>query len=300
MDHDNPEKTGSLSNFTENEMYQISYSMLQTSIVLFIHQSGRLIKATERFFNEFEYSPEELMKINFDMLISDCRHFERIKIHVEKNSYWEGPLTLTDKYSQKIDSIIHMSKCNQTKNYLLYIFPRNQLNDCQKLKELVYKDELTGLPNYRKFQECIYLKIDHSKKVQSKFGLIFIDVDNFKRINDQYGHLVGDKLLRECASRFLMAVKGANRVFRKSGDEFIVIVDEKDEIEKIMCGIRIQFYKEFNIEGHRIKVNISLGSGIYPDHGHYAESLINFADMEMYRTKKKNKVKKVRKRTLQR
>lgn len=277
------------SSLTPNEMFQMSSSLLETSIVLLMDSSGRFMKANEGFYNTFNYVPEELAGLNINMLIDDPQQVESIKRDIENKCYWGGPLSLFNKYRHAIDSIVYISKCSLSNDYFLHILPLNHMDGYKKLLELAYTDELTGLSNFRKLQESVNSKVEQSHQSQSTFGLLFIDIDNFKQINDRYGHIVGDKLLKKCALRLLSEVKGQNRVFRKSGDEFIIIVDEKEEIETIKNRVQSQFKKIFVIQGLRIVVNISIGVSIYPDHGRYVDSLLNFADQAMYRTKRMNK-----------
>ncbi|MBK8132374.1 MAG: GGDEF domain-containing protein [Gammaproteobacteria bacterium] len=113
--------------------------------------------------------------------------------------------------------------------------------------------------------------------------MFFIDLDDCKAINDDYGHHVGDEILRQAGSRLLGAVRESDTVARLAGDEFTVIADSPhDEAAAIQDKISACLLEPFEIGDRAIKVSASVGAAIYPDHGESLESLMQFADQSMY------------------
>ncbi|MFD2043761.1 diguanylate cyclase domain-containing protein [Ornithinibacillus salinisoli] len=154
----------------------------------------------------------------------------------------------------------------------------------EKLIKLALTDELTGLSNLRNFRMSLQSLIKQSDEKNKQFGILFLDINHFKSINDKYGHIIGDKLLIECAKRLSEVVK--SNVFHKSGDEFLMIIDDVDQMNNIIVDIQRQFQRDFLIENKPVFCHISIGSSIYPLHGQSEEELLKYADIVMYQHKK--------------
>lgn len=286
-------------NLVSKEVFNISLSVLKTFIVALVNSNGNIVKANEKFLSVFNYSLDDIETLTIDMVISESSNpgFKKTMYeNIEKEKYWSGNLRLIDKFHQPVDSIVDILEFrgdgDNERNYLLIILPVNRFNEEEKWRSIAYTDDLTGLPNRRKFSECISYHIEKSNQQSSKFGLLFLDIDNFKHINDQYGHVVGDQLLKECALRLVDAVGNSAVIFRKSGDEFLIIVEEVGKVKDICDSIQHQFTANFYIDNSPISVYISLGNSVYPDCGLYEESLIHHADRVMYEQKKQNKSKR--------
>lgn len=140
----------------------------------------------------------------------------------------------------------------------------------------------------RKMEENIY----QAKESEQCLGVIFLDLDGFKMVNDTMGHNSGDELLKEIAQRLLLRMRKSDTVARFGGDEFLILVtnleDEKD-ITEIMGNIMIIFDKPFNVCGQEFRVTASAGVAMYPFDGADTESLIKNADIAMYSAKEKGK-----------
>ena len=159
----------------------------------------------------------------------------------------------------------------------------------QQMHNLYYFDNITNLPNRQMIKEETEEII--SKSPISKFAMIYLDIDNFKNVNDTLGHSAGDHLLRHVADVLISQVGPNNKVARLGGDEFLLIVQFKDidkvlgVIEKVMKNLRnpwISDQKEFYI-------STSAGIAVYPDHGKNFETLLKNADSAMYAVKENGK-----------
>jgi diguanylate cyclase (GGDEF)-like protein len=131
-----------------------------------------------------------------------------------------------------------------------------------------------------------------AKRQKGKAALFFVDMDDFKKVNDRYGHLAGDTLLKEAGSRIVACVREMDTVCRLGGDEFTVIlpaVAGPGEAESIAGRIMDAFREPFLLGGDTIFLSLSVGIGIYPDHGNTVEQLLANADEAMYRAKGQGK-----------
>ncbi len=159
----------------------------------------------------------------------------------------------------------------------------------QKIWHQANFDYLTDLPNRHQFKTKLAEAITRAEKYYSKVCLIFIDLDDFKQINDTSGHSVGDKLLTECALRISKCVRKQDITFRLGGDEFMVVVSDVDHklaiascCEKILTSIQAPF----EIDGDTFFISASIGVTFYPEDSNNTEELVRYADQAMYASKK--------------
>ena len=156
------------------------------------------------------------------------------------------------------------------------------------LQEIATHDTLTGLPNrYLMFDRLNQLLI-RAERSATRFGLLFVDVDDFKRINDTRGHDVGDLLLRGIAERLTGNVRAADTVARIGGDEFVVLLEglrASRDATAVSEKIQAEIGKPFPLPGGAERVTVSIGIGLYPEDGHDPDVLLKAADVAMYRSK---------------
>ena len=191
------------------------------------------------------------------------------------------PLTRQDEIGVLARSFNHMQ--DQIKR---------QLEELQKsrvvLEHIARHDELTGLPNRRHFQERLEQTLARAQRSGEHFALLFIDVDNFKRINDQWGHEGGDAVLKVVAMRLSATTRKADTVARMGGDEFLVMLENPTHsedvahiAEKLLESIRAPIiYK-----GNELLVGFSIGISQYPQDGANAADLMASSDHAMYEAK---------------
>jgi cyclic di-GMP phosphodiesterase Gmr len=155
-----------------------------------------------------------------------------------------------------------------------------------ELARRAYFDGLTGLPNRTLIQQRVEELLRHGESPQ--FALAFIDLDNFKHINDYYSHAIGDALLVKVAERIVKCLRGSDVLARISGDEFLLLVtplEDEQRIRIIIDEVLLELKKPFHIEAFEIFTSASLGVSIYPEHGLDYEALRRNADNAMYRAK---------------
>ena len=162
----------------------------------------------------------------------------------------------------------------------------------KELEFLAHNDALTGLPNRLLLTDRIAHAIENSKRQGRMIAVCFLDLDNFKKINDSYGHSYGDEILKQLALRLQGRIRHCDTLSRIGGDEFILLVEnikEKHEIEIIISKIQAIFEEPFINKAQKFFLSASIGVSVYPDHGTDGETLIKNADTAMYKAKEAGK-----------
>ena len=161
-------------------------------------------------------------------------------------------------------------------------------NKCKKMEHLAYHDALTNLPNRRCGEERLKEAIKRASKNNDQMAILFVDLDNFKYINDTFGHAVGDEILKDIAWRIKNSIREEDVVSRYGGDEFIVILDkvfEQDHVKQVVDRLRDAFSNAFKIEDKEIKITCSTGTALFPQDGRNIDILLKHADRGMYKAK---------------
>lgn len=158
-----------------------------------------------------------------------------------------------------------------------------------RLLDLANYDQLTGLPNRALLRDRLEQSIAKARRRQRKVAVLFADLDRFKAINDSLGHHTGDDVLRAVAGRLQRSIREENTVARLSGDEFIVVLEDFDDMDGVRALAR-RILMEVSepvplADGGDIKLTASIGIAVFPDHGRDVEALLQNADIAMYRAK---------------
>lgn len=162
------------------------------------------------------------------------------------------------------------------------------IDKSEQLNFLAYHDMLTGLCNRTMLHEHLTQEVAHAQRVGAQTAIVFIDLDNFKLVNDSLGHGAGDRLLKVTADRLLSCLRDVDTVARQGGDEFVVILPDQanpDMVSSALERILDAVAKPVSIEGRQINVTCSMGVSIYPRDGMDADTLLKNADAAMYRAK---------------
>ena len=153
---------------------------------------------------------------------------------------------------------------------------------------LAYHDFLTGLPNRLLAKDHFELAISFADRENTKVALIFLDLDNFKIINDSLGHGIGDALLKVVATRLQGCLRDTDTLSRQGGDEFLIVLSgaaDLGAISSVAEKILAQLLEPFSIEGNELSTSLSIGVAVYPDDGKDYETLLKKADTAMYQAK---------------
>ncbi len=176
------------------------------------------------------------------------------------------------------------------KNQVLKVVSRNIEEAIRfvKARELAFVDDLTGLFNQRYLATALDREIAQSKRQRHPFSVLFLDIDHFKKVNDQYGHVIGSKILGQLGNLIKTNIRGSDIGIRYGGDEYLLLLigtgaeSAKTAAERIRQLIANQ---SFVIDGNTYKITASIGVAAFPQHAENRERLINLADQAMYQSK---------------
>lgn len=160
------------------------------------------------------------------------------------------------------------------------------------IEHMAYHDPLTGLPNRQMYRDHLTEALARAKRTRQIVAVLFLDLDRFKIINDTLGHTVGDQCLQQAAKRLLACVRDTDTVARIGGDEFIILLEGLEKIERVrrVCNAVVaSLNTPFHINGEEILSSASIGVSCYPDDGDNEETLIKQADTAMYHAKANGK-----------
>jgi diguanylate cyclase (GGDEF)-like protein/PAS domain S-box-containing protein len=158
-----------------------------------------------------------------------------------------------------------------------------------KIAQLAHFDELTNLPNRNLFYDRLDQAVARAKRYHQKFAILFMDLDGFKQVNDEFGHHVGDSLLGMVAERLTKSARDMDTVARVGGDEFVFIlnnIEQADNVSLVANKILESLSRPFVVKGKSCSIGCSIGISIFPDDTEEADTLVKMADDAMYIAKK--------------
>jgi diguanylate cyclase (GGDEF)-like protein len=158
----------------------------------------------------------------------------------------------------------------------------------ERLRHLALYDGLTDLPNRTLLKERLDMACAVADRNGEQVAMLFLDLDRFKEINDSYGHLAGDQVLRETAQRMKKLVRSCDTVCRLSGDEFLVVITgvlNREDIASAAIKMLDVLAQDIVIAGNHLKITPSIGISIYPENGTDMDALIRTSDSAMYHVK---------------
>lgn len=289
----------------EDELRLSSYSFDVAEPMIITDTKGNIVKVNQSFCSIMGYEKDEVLGKNprmFKTAHQDIKFIENMWNNIRIDGFWTGEL-----YNKKAnDEIIPLkATINAIKNskgvtthYLGQYFDIGKIKDKEKILEYqATHDNLTGLPN----RLLLFDRIEHAvkKAIRHKIigGLIFIDLDNFKEINDMHGHDIGDVLLINVAKKMQECLRDEDTVSRVGGDEFVILLDNvgntKDDARRniIYLSKKIQDALDSikEIEGHKNIATASIGITLFSDDSVSIKDLIKQADTAMYEAKRMGK-----------
>lgn len=268
--------------------------------VIITDAENKIIKVNEAFTKITGYSEDEAIGNQPNMLSSGWHSqefYQSMWNSIEETDQYSGEIEDRKKNGETyISDITIISLQNDDGILTNYISIFSDVTEKKAKDELIhnlaYYDHLTDLPNRMLFQERFLEKEKYAKRNKKKMAMLFLDMDNFKNVNDTLGHTVGDKFLIEVVKILKETLRSQDTIARQGGDEFTILIDNFDYIEEILPVVEkiVNKFKEpVNVEGIKLYTGVSVGISIYPDDGNDFTTLVKSADTAMYHVKENGK-----------
>ena len=222
--------------------------------------------------------------------------YEEMWVALRDRGWWQGEVWNRRKNGELYPEWLSINTVNDADgnilNYVGIFSDITVVKESQRRVEfLATHDELTTLPNRSLFLDRVRQAIARARRQRASFGVFFVDLDNFKIVNDSLGHHAGDEMLKEVALRLRECVRAADTVSRFGGDEFALLIEETNPGEADMTARRIgeAMLRPMSLGGQTVHASASIGISLFPDDGEDAETLLKHADGAMYQAKESGK-----------
>jgi diguanylate cyclase (GGDEF)-like protein/PAS domain S-box-containing protein len=262
---------------------------------------GNILVANRAYLKMTGYSETELLGLN-PRLLHSGRHnrdfYLQMWASILEAGYWQGEIWNRRKngelYPQQLTISAVKDAQEQTTNYVGICSDHSQLKLSEsRLEHLAHYDPLTDLPNRLLLQSHLTHALMQAQRHQRQLGVLYIDLDRFKNINDSLGYPVGDELLITLSRRLTQRLRSENMLGRLSGDEFLLIIDHMDSAEEAVSVARtlLELLSQPFIlsEGPEVFIGASIGISIFPNDGDSAAQLIQHADAAMHHAKEQGR-----------
>lgn len=227
-----------------------------------------------------------------------AEHYAAMRDAVLRAGHWRGELWQRRKDGDEFLSWIEIAEVRdaggQRTHFVIVISDITDRKRAeQELRYLANYDALTGLPNRTLLSERIGHAIVRARRGGRKIGVLFLDLDRFKHVNDSMGHAAGDRMLKAAGNRLRQVVREGDSVARIGGDEFTVVIEDilsSAEAERVAQKIIAAFEQPLELDsGQEVVISPSIGVSLYPDHGQVPSDLLKFADTAMYQAKERGR-----------
>jgi diguanylate cyclase (GGDEF)-like protein/PAS domain S-box-containing protein len=261
--------------------------------IVITDRDGHIQMVNPAFTSITGYSPEEAIGETPRILKSD-RHgtefYELMWMELLRNGQWSGEIFNRQKSGKAYPEWLNISAITDDEDRIThFVAVFHDMSEFKRREEhmrfLAHHDALTGAANRVLFEDRLQHCMAQSRRSQGMVGLIFIDLDDFKTINDTYGHLAGDLVLRETVNRLQAVVRETDTVARLGGDEFAVVVPMESDaggLQRILDEIQASVCRPIDGPNGPISFSCSSGSAVFPTDGDSAEELLAAADRAMY------------------
>ncbi|NOQ16017.1 MAG: EAL domain-containing protein [Methyloprofundus sp.] len=258
--------------------------------------SGVVVDVNPAFCDITGYSREEVIGEKPSILSSgkhDHEFFVEMWDTLISQGFWRGELWNRKKngelYAELLTISATVNNMGKTQNYIGMFSDITRSKAQQKTLEMMaHYDVLTGLPNRSLFADRYQQAIAHSKRTKTLLAVCFLDLDEFKPVNDNYGHLVGDQLLIKVAERIKTQLRAEDTVARMGGDEFTLLLGDistQEQCEQMLARLHRSLAHSFVVEGQEMLISASSGITLYPRDDADLDTLLRHADQAMYKAK---------------
>lgn len=246
------------------------------------------------------YSYKEIIGKNSNILGSgkqSSEFYTNMKQTLNEYGYWQGELWNRTKQGTVYAELLSISSIlDEDENVLQYVGIFTDITASKEqqetLEQMAHYDVLTQLPNRVLLADRFIHALAHSKRNKTQLAVCFLDLDNFKPVNDTYGHEIGDQLLVEVSRRIQLSIREEDTVSRQGGDEFVLLLGDIEsfyQCEKMLKRVLESLAKPYRVEQQVLLVSASIGVSLYPSDNCDLDTLIRHADQAMYLAKQAGK-----------
>ncbi len=264
--------------------------------ILITDLNSRIIDVNPTFCEITGYSPEEVIGNKPSMLSSGKQSpsfYQNLWSALLKKGYWHGEIWNRRKNGELYPEILTITALknekDQATHYVAIFTDISEIKNQQKqLEVLAYYDPLTRLPNRTLFADRFAMAAMQCKRNNSLLAICFLDLDDFKPVNDKYGHETGDTLLIAVSERITATLRESDSISRQGGDEFILLLGDvynRFQIERLLDRLLFCISQPYQIDGKPIHISVTAGVTIYPSDNADIDTLIRHADQAMYKAK---------------
>lgn len=291
--------------FVRRKTASLAKSELRSKKLAHLYRSiseGVVILDSKGFVEECNPALEELTGYRFNEMrgnrlslfaAKEGQFNEEFVANLKKTGRWEGELLNRKKEGEVYPVWLSISTVTDgdgsPSNYTGVFRHIGRIkSEQERLTRMAYHDFLTGLPNRALLMDRLEMALARAKRDHTVTALLFLDLDNFKIINDTFGHETGDALLIEVAERLKEAHREQDTVARLAGDEFVILFEglhHENELDVILKHLRRLFDESFHPKGQEVRISASIGTSFYPRDGRDGLSLLAVADRAMYAEK---------------
>lgn len=266
--------------------------------IMIMDADSRIIQVNRAFSEITGFSPDEILGHTPNSLFTRSKEpgssFQYLPQQtVEVDGAYQGDVWLRSKDGDILPVWVTTSTVKDSADHVhQYIRIFTDISERKLAEErmlyLAHHDPLTGLANRSLFFENCNYAISRARRDGNRFAVLFLDLDNFKPINDQFGHEVGDELLRRVAKRLIELLRSEDTIARLGGDEFTIILEEVhvvDDVVEVAQKIVSRLKQPFEISGLSLDISTSIGISLFPDSAEDVKTLLQKADSAMYKAK---------------
>ena len=281
----------------ENQLRITAKVFDQSGEAIVVTDQHGVIQTTNLAFSRITgHSTQEAFGKPIGKLLSSGRHskdfYEDMWRALKENGFWQGEIWNRRKNGEVFPEWLTINRVDDQEGHIEhFVSVFSDITDIKnaqrKAEYLAAHDVLTGLPNRTLFHDRLRHSLAQARRKNERVALMFIDLDNFKTINDTLGHDFGDELLQQAAARLQQVMRDVDTVARLGGDEFTAILSDCDAEAANIISRRIvdELAASFSIQSRQLFVSASVGVAFYPEDGQDSNSLVKAADTAMYRAK---------------
>lgn len=265
--------------------------------IMITSPNHRILRVNPAFTRITGFSADEVlgrpMTDLFEFDDSQSERLERICRRLDRDHAWQGELDYRNRRGERLTALQTISRLtdeNGHTSHFIHIF--NDITEAkvaeQQIRHQAHHDPLTDLPNRASLKYRLGEAVARARRDHTRLAVLFLDLDGFKKVNDRFGHAMGDRLLREVAGRLQGLLRHEDVVGRLGGDEFLILLEGLPASRfagQVAAKVIDALTQPFELDGEPVSIGVSIGIAIFPEQARDAEALVNHADAAMYEAK---------------